>query len=83
MSLNGLIGNQIEKSSNSLKQVSKITGYLLQDAQIRFDRTGIEPVYETDLSLLSASTMVEQASAIQITDSEIFLNSTTERLREK
>lgn len=82
MSLNGLIDNQIKQSGNSLKQVSEIAGYLVGDALLRIDSMGIEPVYETDFALLSASTMVEQATSTQITDSEIFLNSTTERIRE-
>lgn len=83
MSLNGLIDNQIKQSGKPQKQVSKVADLLIGDALLRIDSLGVEPVYETDFALLSASTMVEQASLTEITDSEIFLNTTTMRIREE
>lgn len=83
MSLNGLVNNRLKQSDNSLKQVSTLADYLLEDVWIRIKRTGIEPVYETETALLSVSTTVEQATSTQITDSDIFLNSVSKELNNK
>ncbi len=83
MSFNSIVSTQVEKSHKRLSLIKKNTGYLLEHIILTLDKQGIEPLASTEVSLQSASAILNSAAKVETEDSNIFLNRTTKRIKDK
>lgn len=81
MSFNGIVTSQIEKSHRKLSGIKRVSALLLEDVSIRIERQGLDPISEIDMSLDSGYMMIQSAALTETTDSGIFLNSTSRRIK--
>lgn len=82
MSFNGIVTNQIENSHKRLSSIDKTAGYLLDGVFITLDKQGLEPLAASELSFQSVGALLESGSDVSIKDSNIFLDSTTKRIKD-
>lgn len=82
MSFNGIITTQIESGHKRLSAIGKTAGYLLDGVFITLDKQGLEPLAPAELSFQTVGALLNSGSEVSIKDSNIFLNSTTKRIRD-